>query len=314
MTEPAQVPEAITWGEPDPNEFVKMGVLQGHLLIVHVIDYIPHIQTKFTQAGKKSDAIQVDIIDLNMNGEDGQPGKVYRRQNWMSGPVIGALKGAIGGAPRLGVLSQGVATMGNPPWLFTSMTSNPDAVAAANAWASAHADFKPSEPQPHPVTPPPAPPQPQQYQQGPQPGQWQGQPQQPYGQVQPGGWGAPPPQQQQQQQWNPQQSQQPAHWGAPEAQPQWSQPAPQQYPVPAAQPINTQGWGQPPQQPSWNPAGQPAPSWQPQQSPVQQQLPPPPPPPAPVQQQAPSMLQQMQAAAAQGPQPGPTQEQAGTGF
>ncbi len=60
-------------------EFVKPAQLNGHLVIVYPIGYIPFIQTKFSgQGNKPSDGIAVDVVDLDDKNDQGLPGKVYQ--------------------------------------------------------------------------------------------------------------------------------------------------------------------------------------------------------------------------------------------
>jgi hypothetical protein len=206
------------WDEPTggSGDFVKPKDLAGHLVIIWPVGYVPHIQTRFTRPDKKSDAIQVDVVDLDAPGDGGTPGRLYRTCNFMQAQLIGSLKPRIGGR-LLGVISLGLARNGmNPPWVFQSLTSDPQAVARAQAWADAHPDFAPSEFAPVIQAPPQAP-------------QYQG----------------PPPTQYPQQRPAPGHS----HWEAPEASyihppqqppqvptPQYQQPVQPQYPPPQVPP------------------------------------------------------------------------------
>jgi hypothetical protein len=180
------------WGHANDaaGEFARPEVLAGHLCIVWPLGYVPHIQTKFTTPGKKSDAICCDIVDLDAPDQNGAPGKVYRLSNLMQGKLIGALKNVVG-TKVLGVFDKGIPTNGmNAPWILTDVSANPNARERASAWLAAHTDFRPSTfvaPVAAPP-PPPAPPQPQYQQQGPP--AWPQQPPQQYG-----GGGYQPPQQ-----------------------------------------------------------------------------------------------------------------------
>lgn len=181
------------WGHANDaaGEFARPEVLAGHLCIVWPLGYVPHIQTKFTTPGKKSDAICCDIVDLDAPDQNGAPGKVYRLSNLMQGKLIGALKNVVG-TKVLGVFDKGIPTNGmNAPWILTDVSANPNARERASAWLAAHTDFRPSTfvaPVAAPPPPPPAPPQPQYQQQG--PSAWPQQPPQQYG-----GGGYQPPQQ-----------------------------------------------------------------------------------------------------------------------
>jgi hypothetical protein len=126
-------------------EFVKPAQLNGHLVIIYPIGYIPFIQTKFSgQSGKPSDGIAVDVVDLDDKNENGLPGKVYRNSNFMQAQMIGSLKSQIGNKV-LGTIGQGVARNGmNPPWVVVDMSGDPAARERASAWLQANPNFQPS--------------------------------------------------------------------------------------------------------------------------------------------------------------------------
>lgn len=151
------------WGRTveGSGEFARPATLDGHLLIVYPLGYVPHIQTRFTQPGKKSDAIACDIVDLDDKDDFGRPGKMYRNSNLMQAQLIAQLRPFIG-RKVLGRMGRGMSKNGmNPPWVINDMVGDPGAVAAANAWKSANPDFVPSPfalREPDPVLPVPAPP------------------------------------------------------------------------------------------------------------------------------------------------------------
>jgi hypothetical protein len=130
------------WGRPvETGEFARPENLNGHLLIVFPLGYVPHIQTKFTVPGKKSDAICCDIIDLDDKDESGQPGKVYRNSNLMQGQLIATLRPWIS-RKVLGRMGKGVSKNGmNAPWVITDMLDDPSCVEKAKAWSLAHPTF-----------------------------------------------------------------------------------------------------------------------------------------------------------------------------
>lgn len=130
------------WGRPvETGEYARPENLNGHLLIVFPLGYVPFIQTKFTVPGKKSDAICCDIIDLDDKDESGQPGKVYRQSNLMQGQLIATLRPWIG-RKVLGRMGKGVSKNGmNAPWVITDMLDDPSCVERAKAWSQAHPSF-----------------------------------------------------------------------------------------------------------------------------------------------------------------------------
>src|SRR5918994_4846332 len=68
----------------------------GHLLMVWTVEYIPHSPTKFTQPGKPSDVIVVDVVDLDLPDENGHQGLVARRSWWRQSRLIRDLKSRVG--------------------------------------------------------------------------------------------------------------------------------------------------------------------------------------------------------------------------
>src|SRR6188474_1999325 len=139
----------MPFDEPEPTGGVRLypQKLLGHLLMVWACEYIAHSPTKYSRPDKPSDVIVVDVVDLDAEGEDGQPGFLCRRQWWRAAQIIGSLRPRLGATnPILAHMGQGVATMGNPPYVLNSATSNPQAVQRANAWLAAHPDFTPSKP------------------------------------------------------------------------------------------------------------------------------------------------------------------------
>lgn len=131
------------WGRPVENngEFARPDALQGHLLIVFPLGYVPHLQTKFTVPGKKSDAICCDVVDLDDADEAGNPGKIYRTSNLMQAKIIQNLKPFIG-RKVLGRIGKGVSKNGmNPPWEITDMTGDAALMERARTWAQANPNF-----------------------------------------------------------------------------------------------------------------------------------------------------------------------------
>lgn len=120
---------------------------QGHLLLVWAVQYVAHSPTRFTQPGKQSDVIIVDVVDLDQNGEDGQPGLLARRTWWRQGKLIQALRPKVGAAtPMLVQMSKGTGSQGfAAPFILVSMTQDRQAVARATRWLENHPDFKPSD-------------------------------------------------------------------------------------------------------------------------------------------------------------------------
>lgn len=122
----------------------------GHLLLVWAVGYIAHSPTKYSQPGKNSDVVVVDVVDLDQADAFGWAGKVVRSVWWRNARLIGLMKGRIGRPrPVLARMGLGVATMGKPPYELHFADKDEDAVRRATAWFAAHPDFTPTAPQGH---------------------------------------------------------------------------------------------------------------------------------------------------------------------
>jgi len=124
----------------------------GHLLLVWVIDYIEHAPTQFTQPGKPSDAVVVDVVDLDLADENGVPGQVVRKEWWRPGRLVRDLKGKAGRKnPMLVQMTRGMASPGKQaPFEILSMSGYPQAVSRGQVWMERNPDFQPSRPDPQP--------------------------------------------------------------------------------------------------------------------------------------------------------------------
>lgn len=129
----------------------------GHLLLVWAVEYIPHSPSQFTQPGKPSDVVTVDVVDLDQQDpETHQTGLLARRSWWRQAQLIKALKPKVGGmSPLLVRMGKGTAAMGRTaPFVLQSMTQDPNAVRLANDWLQGNPSFVPSQPLPPiPVAP-----------------------------------------------------------------------------------------------------------------------------------------------------------------
>lgn len=120
---------------------------KDHLLLVWAVGYIEHSPTKYSVAGKNSDVIKVDVVDLDQADSDGYQGLLVRNAWWRNGRLIGLLKERIGRQkPLLAWMTLGIANMGNAPYELEFAIHDPSAVARGQAWIEAHPDFKPTAP------------------------------------------------------------------------------------------------------------------------------------------------------------------------
>lgn len=120
--------------------------VHNHLLLVWAVEYIDHSPTKFSTPDKKSDVIVVDVVDLSQRDPDtGQLGLVARRSWWRQAQLIQTLKPFVGARnPKLALMTRGIATKGQPPFVLQDMRGDQEAVRVANAWRQANPDFVPS--------------------------------------------------------------------------------------------------------------------------------------------------------------------------
>ncbi|GIG63668.1 hypothetical protein Lfu02_80400 [Longispora fulva] len=112
----------------------------GHLLIVRPVEYVEQITTAF---GDK-DAVRVSVVDLDATDPDtGQPGHRFDDVLWFGGRLVGSLKRQLGDT-ILGRMAQGTlkpGATGKPPYELSDATSDPSAVARAEAWIAANPRF-----------------------------------------------------------------------------------------------------------------------------------------------------------------------------
>lgn len=143
--------------EPEETGGIRLNPrdIVNHLLLVWVIDYVPHSPTQFTRPDKPSDVIIVDAVDLDQVDEYGTPGLLARKCWWRQAQLIQSLRGKIGGkAPLLVRMGKGGATMGrNAPYVLMSMTADQQCVRRANEWLNQNKHFVPSTPGVQPVVP-----------------------------------------------------------------------------------------------------------------------------------------------------------------
>lgn len=119
----------------------------GHLLLIWVVEYLPHKPTQYSRPDKPSDVIVVDVVDLDEKDPDtGDQGLLYRHVWWRQAKLIQSLKGRVG-KRLLAYMGKGGASQGyNAPFVLTSATSEPAAVHRAQEWLEKNPGFVPSQP------------------------------------------------------------------------------------------------------------------------------------------------------------------------
>jgi hypothetical protein len=136
--------------EPEQVGGVRLNpkMILGHLLVVWVTDYIEHSQTKYTVAGKLSDVVVVDCIDLDQVDEtSGEVGLIARNCWWRQSRLIQLLKRRVGlPNPILIRITQG--SQANSPYEAVSQRSDEAAMTRLHQWFGRNPDFAPSAKRP----------------------------------------------------------------------------------------------------------------------------------------------------------------------
>jgi hypothetical protein len=145
--------EDFTLADDPPEEFTGVRINPrdaiGHLLLIWVIEYLPHKPTQFTRPDKPSDVIVVDVVDLDLiDPETEQPGLLARHTWWRQAKLIQKLKQMVGNpTPFLAYMGKGGASQGfNAPFVLNSAKREPAAEQRAREWYARNPGFQPSSP------------------------------------------------------------------------------------------------------------------------------------------------------------------------
>lgn len=115
-------------------DMLKPENINGHLLVVVPHEFLTNINT----SQGPSDAIRVNVIDLDMQGNDGQPGRTFRDVLWFPKVLRNGLHRQLveqGRVPVLATMGRGTQRGSNsPPWILQDMTGNEQAVGRAQAF------------------------------------------------------------------------------------------------------------------------------------------------------------------------------------
>lgn len=115
------------FADPTQGSVLRLDDINGHAVLVKPLSY----ETGITTAYGESDAIKVNVVDLST-------GEFHENVLWFPGYVVGSLKTQIGKLV-LAMVAQGTPKPGqSPPWILEAMSSNPQVVAAAEAWLAAN--------------------------------------------------------------------------------------------------------------------------------------------------------------------------------
>lgn len=135
------------WGEPSQtgDQLLPRDIV-NHLLIIWVVEYVPHSPTVHTRPDRPSDMIVVDVVNLDHADERGYQGLLHRNVWWRQARLIARLRDRIG-QRLLCRMTQGTARPGfNAPFELINVKDDPEARSRGDAWIKAHPDFVPSEP------------------------------------------------------------------------------------------------------------------------------------------------------------------------
>ena len=137
----------MPFAEPDSAGRLNPRDIVGHLLLVWPTKYINHAPTKYSRPDKPSDAIQVDVVDLDMEDPNtGLPGYLVVDCWWRPSKLIQSLRGRVGSKdPMLAIMGTGTASQGmNAPFILVSATKDEKAVARGEEWLARNPEFSPT--------------------------------------------------------------------------------------------------------------------------------------------------------------------------
>lgn len=121
----------------------------NHLLLIWVIEYLPHKPTQYSRPDKPSDVIVVDVVDLDdIDPETKQKGLLARHVWWRQAKLIQSLRPRVGSPnPLLARMGKGGASQGyNAPFVLNSASKDPMAQKQAVEWYTRNPGFRPSVP------------------------------------------------------------------------------------------------------------------------------------------------------------------------
>lgn len=122
---------------------------QDHLLIVKLWDEVAPVVTEFcptgyvTRNGKEwpNNALRASIVDLDMDADDGNRGRVYSAAMILTGLLIKELKRSVGKTLLL-VWKQKDPSDKSSPYSVWEMKGDTQAVEVGRNWLNAHPEFR----------------------------------------------------------------------------------------------------------------------------------------------------------------------------
>jgi hypothetical protein len=131
---PAGPPSFAAPATTGGGDMLKPDAVNGHLLLVVPHEYLSNIQT----SQGPSDAIRVNVVDLDAPGADSQPGRTYRDVLWFPKVLRGGLRRQLteqGPVHVLATMGRGTQRGSNSaPWVLQDQSTNPAAVERAQAF------------------------------------------------------------------------------------------------------------------------------------------------------------------------------------
>jgi hypothetical protein len=149
VTEPTNDFDDFAGGSSGADEQFEVKAHQDHLLIVKLWDEISPVVTEHcptgyvTRQGKEypNNALRASIVDLDLQADDGSPGRVYPAAMILSGLLIKELKRSVGRTLLL-VWKQKDPSDKSSPYTVYEMKNDSGAVDVGRRWLNAHPEFK----------------------------------------------------------------------------------------------------------------------------------------------------------------------------
>lgn len=120
-------------------DYIDMKAALNKLMVVRPLEYRTDFKTTFKPEGTDVVFCDIAVID-DVDPQTGQQGRVYRDQAVLQGYLKGAFKRRVGDM-IVGMLYLGPKKLGNEPFMWHDLITDPNAVARAQAWVTANQSF-----------------------------------------------------------------------------------------------------------------------------------------------------------------------------